>query len=278
MITVSIGEIEVTAVTDGEAPPVAPSWPFPNVSAAMWENYHYALDGQGLHKSNFGAFIIRIKNTVILVDTGLGPHPPEKYGDPPSKLPEAITGAGVSLEEVNMVFFTHLHFDHVGWALTHDGSGPLFPNARYIASKTDWDYWKFCEDSSRLDHTNAFKNKIQPLDDFGVLELIKGETMLISGVRTLPTPGHTPGHMSLSLESKGASGVVTGDVFHSSAQFTQPDWSHRADVDPVKGRHSRKLLLERLVPGITIAAGHLEHGSNIGTVAIVESKRYWQSF
>ncbi len=278
MVVASIGEITITAVTDGEAPPVDPSWPFPKVPPGLWKQHQYALDAKGLHKSNFGSFIIQVKDDIMLVDTGLGPHPPKKYGIPPAKLPESIKNAGFSLQDINVVFFTHLHFDHVGWALTHDRSSPFFPNAQYIASKIDWSYWKSCEDTSRKDHTDAFKDRVQPLANFGTVELIEGETTLIPGIRTLPTPGHTPGHMSLLLESNGANGIVTGDVFHSPVQFTEPDWSHRADVDEVEARRSRKFILEQLVPGITIAAGHLEHTSNIGTVANIERKRYWQSF
>lgn len=84
--------------------------------------------------------------------------------------------------------------------------------------------------------------------------------------------------MSLLLESNGENGIITGDVFHSAAQFAEPEWSHRADVDPAMGIETRKRLLERLFPGMTIASGHLEHGRNIGTVEIIEGRRYWRGF
>ena len=278
MVVAKIGKITITAVTDGAAPSVDPSWPFPKVPPALWGQHQYALDHKGLHKSNFGSFIIQVNDDIMLVDTGLGPRPPIKYGNPPSELPQSIKNAGYSLADINVVFFTHLHFDHVGWALNHDLTGPFFPNARYIASKSDWVYWESCKDMSRIDHIEAFKKTIQPLANLVPLELIDGETTLFPGIRTLPTPGHTPGHMSLLLESNGDRGIVTGDVFHSPVQFTEPDSTHRADVDPVEARRSRKLILEQLVTGITIAAGHLDHTSNIGTVVHIERKRYWKSF
>jgi len=83
---------------------------------------------------------------------------------------------------------------------------------------------------------------------------------------------------SRPIRTYGENGIITGDVFHSAAQFAEPEWSHRADVDPAMGIATRKRLLERLFPGMTIASGHLEHGRNIGTVEIIEGRRYWRGF
>ena len=210
MLVAKIGKITITAVTDGAAPSVDPSWPFPKVPPALWGQHQYALDHKGLHKSNFGSFIIQVNDDIMLVDTGLGPRPPIKYGNPPSELPQSIKNAGYSLADINVVFFTHLHFDHVGWALNYDLSGPFFPNARYIASKSDWVYWESCKDMSRIDHIEAFKKTIHPLVNLGQLELIDGETTLLPGISALPTPGHTPGHMSLLLESNGDREIILG--------------------------------------------------------------------
>ena len=273
-----IGDIEITAITDGEAASVSHLWPFPDVPIDLWQEYPTALDSRNQHTSNFGAFVIRTGEHVMLIDTGLGPNPPAKFGEPPCMLPTEIRKAGIALEDVNTVFFTHLHFDHIGWALDQESVSPLFPKARYLVSQDEFSYWKGCQDRNKSDHLEAFQKLLEPIDSLGVLDLFDGETELVPGIRTLPTPGHTPGHTSLLLESNGINGIVTGDVFHSSAQFTEPDWSHRADVDPDRGRNTRKSLLSRLVPGVTIAAGHLEHGSNIGTIAITKNKRYWQSF
>ena len=278
MDRIKIGDIELIAVTDGAAPPVSPSWPFPEVPENDWNSHRYALDSDGLHTSNFGCFVIRDKEATILVDTGMGSHPPERFGQPPALLPGSLLAAGVKPTDVTKVVFTHLHFDHVGWAFSKDRVYPFFPNARYVASRTDWEYWNTSTDDSRADHLKSFEFNVEPLSGLGVIDLVEGEQFLSGGIRTLPTPGHTPGHMSLFLESNGKKGVVTGDVFHSSAQFTNPDWSHRADVDPALGRKTRKQLLERFLDGMTIACGHLEHGSNIGTVAMVDENRYWRGF
>ena len=82
MDRIKIGDIELIAVTDGVAPPVSPSWPFPEVPENDWNSHRYALDPDGLHTSNFGCFVIRDKEATILVDTGMGSHPPERFGQP----------------------------------------------------------------------------------------------------------------------------------------------------------------------------------------------------
>ena len=276
--TARIGSIEIIPVTDGEAPPVDPSWPFPNVPPAAWDSHRYALDHEGKHRSNFGSVVLRTPETTILVDTGRGPLAPSRFGTPPAELPSSLSAAGIQPTDISLVLLTHLHYDHVGWSLSPDGLLPFFPNARYVASKVDWDYWQTCEDPERVDHVNTFRSRFEPVLQHGVLDFVEGEEKVAPGVRTLPTPGHTPGHMSLLLESAGERGVVTGDVFHSAAQFPEPDWSHRADVDPDMARETRKALLGRLLPGMVIASGHLPHGTNVGTVEIVGRRRFWKGF
>ena len=279
----SIGAIEIVAVTDGEAAPINPGWPFPSVPSAAWRDARFALDHDGRHRSNFGAFVIRSRGATVLVDTGLGPGSWEVHapGADAGHLLQSLSKAGISPDSITCVVLTHLHFDHVGWNVTSsesDSPTPMFPKARYLAPKADWDHWKGNTDPSSGHHQRAFRDSVVPLQELGVLELVTGEIMVAPGVRTLPTPGHTPGHQSLLLESGVERGIVTGDVFHSSAQFTYPDWSHRADIDPETARKSRVGLLEKLLPDVTVASGHLVHGSNIGTVATVKGRRMWRPF
>jgi glyoxylase-like metal-dependent hydrolase (beta-lactamase superfamily II) len=274
-IAARVGTIGILAVTDGEAPPVDPGWPFPDVPEEAWIEHAYALDHRRRHRSNFGSFVLRAGGEVILVDTGLGPEPPLRFGTAPAELPGSLVQAGLSLADITTVLLTHLHFDHVGWVLADDGESPMFPNARYVAGKADWEHWRRA-DNPAGDHERAFRRRVLPLERLGLLELTDGELEIAPGISTLPTPGHTPGHLSLLLESAGQRGVVTGDVFHSAAQFAEPEWSHRADVDPVRARATRVELLERLLPGMVVVSGHLPHGSNIGTIALIEGRKYWR--
>lgn len=284
MATVAkIGDIEIIAVTDGEAAPVHPGWPFPKVPSAEWQDARFALDHDGRHRSNFGAFVIRTRESTVLVDTGLGAGrwEVEAPGADAGHLPESLYAEGIEPDSISSVVLTHLHFDHVGWNISqdeHEPVRPMFTRAKYLAPRADWDHWQGEVDPASGHHVKAFRESVLPLQDFGVLELVSGEVSVAPGVRTLPTPGHTPGHQSIFVESGSERGIVTGDVFHSSAQFTHPKWSHRADIYKVLARKSRTELLEKMLPDVTVAAGHLAHGSNLGVVANVQGRRMWRAF
>ncbi len=284
MVTVAkVGDIEIIAVTDGQAAPIHPGWPFANVPPGAWQEASFALDHEGRHRSNFGAFVIRTRESTVLVDTGLGADRWEAQapGADAGHLPESLYAEGIEIDSISTVVLTHLHFDHVGWNISrdeHEPVGPMFPRAKYLAPRADWDHWQGDVDPASGHHVKAFRESVLPLQEFGVLELVSGEVTVAQGIRTLPTPGHTPGHQSVLLESGSERGVVTGDVFHSAAQFTYPDWSHRADIDREAARRSRIALLDKLLPHDTVASGHLEFGSNLGTVATVQGRRMWRAF
>ena len=276
-IRARVGAIEILAVTDGEAPAVEPSWPFPDVPAEIWSRHACALDRRGHHRSNFGAFVVRSGAETVLVDTGIGPDPPARFASGTGTLPASLADLGIRVEEVTTVVLTHLHFDHVGWAVSPDASSPTFANARYLVDRADWTHWESSRHPDRAFHERAFRKRAFPLEELGVLQLIDGEVQVADGARTLPTPGHTPGHQSVLLESGGERGIVTGDVFHSVLQFAEPGWSHRADVDPDEARATRLSLLGQMTPDVILAAGHLMHGSNLGTVTLLEGRRQWRA-
>ncbi len=284
MATVAkIGDIEIVAVTDGEAAPIHPGWPFPNVTSTAWQDAQFALDHNGRHRSNFGVFVIRSRDSTVLVDTGLGPGSWEVQAPDADAghLLDNLAAAGINRDSIECVVHTHLHYDHVGWNVQDAENGspePMFPRARYLAPSADWEHWQANSDPANEHHLKAFGDNVVPLKELGVLELVSGEVSVAPGVRTLPTPGHTPGHQSIFVESGSERGIVTGDVFHSSAQFTHPQWSHRADIYRVLARKSRRQLLERMLPGVTVASGHLAHGSNLGVVANVQGRRMWRAF
>ena len=104
-------------------------------------------------------------------------------------------------DEVDLVAHTHLHVDHVGW----DGS---FPNARYVVPTDDWSYFMSEESLQQRPHLG---DRVEPLGDAGLVVLVDGELEVASGIRLVPTSGHTPGHASVFIESEGSELVVLGD-------------------------------------------------------------------
>ena len=183
---------------------------------------------------------------------------------------------GVRPEEIDMVVMTHLHRDHVGWNLSAQGTKfvPTFPNARYWMSETDW---KACHDADV--QPARFPNApscVWPLEQLGLIEFMRGEHAITRELTAVPTPGHTPGHVSILITSGNERALVLGDAAHSPVQIENPDWVSRADMDPDLTRQTRRALIERLDrEQILVAAGHFE-APGFGRIVRLEGRRYWR--
>ena len=152
-------------------------------------------DDEGLMPVNFGGFLVRTPEHTIVVDTGIGGGAIPEL--PIGTLPERLRAAGVEPEDVDTVIFTHLHFDHVGWAT--DGERPFFANATHHAHATDWAYWvgpdPHPETGPGREDFGAIPapERLAPLADSIVLH--EGErSEIVPGVTLRLAPGHTPGH------------------------------------------------------------------------------------
>jgi glyoxylase-like metal-dependent hydrolase (beta-lactamase superfamily II) len=117
---------------------------------------------------------------------------------------------------------------------------------------------------------------VWPLEQLGLVELMHGEHSITPELTAVPTPGHTPGHVSILVTSRGERALVLGDAAHTPVQFEEPDWVSRADMDPELTRQTRRALVERLErEKILVAAGHFE-APGFGRVVRLEGKRYWR--
>jgi glyoxylase-like metal-dependent hydrolase (beta-lactamase superfamily II) len=152
-----------------------------------------------------------------------------------------MAAIGFGRPDVDMVVCTHLHPDHVGWNTVRSGDAwePTFPNARYVISRQDAAIWRTLEGRH-----NPWPFAVQPLEDAGLLDLVDAPATLAPGVSLRPTPGHTPGHQSVVLESGGAIGVVTGDMVHSPVQLVEPSWTYKHDADSAEAIRSVEALVE----------------------------------
>ena len=100
--------------------------------------------------------------------------------------------------DIDTVFVSHLHADHVGWNIDPETSDvPTFKNARYTVHRADWEHFTVPDDDSEFG-MEPIERSVIPLDRIGVLDLMEGETELAPGVTAILTPGHTPGHMALT--------------------------------------------------------------------------------
>ena len=284
--TITVGNVEITAVHDNEgALPL--TMVFPGVEPELWTPYQqrYPETFTGDNKENFAAhfdcYLIRSEGQVILVDTGAGsmatnPGTVTAFaGGIDGRLLTDLETAGANKEDIDTVFLTHLHPDHVGWNINNDGASPVptFPKARYVFHQDDWEAFRPPHDSEIFGLT-FWEETLAPLETAGVIEPLSGEHAITSEITAILTPGHTPGSMSLSINSAGEKALVMGDVFHGPAQVSEPDWVFSFDADPNVAIQSRKKMLDRAESENAIMA--ICHTTGFGRVVIQEGRRYWQ--
>ena len=269
---INVGNAELISLQDSWAV-VPPTGFFTTTQASDWDAYGDLLDDDGNIILNLGSWLIISQGRTILVDSGIGGRPVEIL---PLKtapaLPEVMREAGVPPDQVDVVAFTHLHFDHTGWNTTDvDGKPqPLFPNARHIVQQAEWDFWI---GSDELKQGANYDNVLAPVLDAGLIDFVEGEGALTGEVTTIPTPGHTPGHVSFAVNSGGESAYVLGDAAHHMVQLTETDWCPSADVDPTTSTASRRALFDRIEQeNALIASGHFKF-PGLGRAARANGKR-----
>ena len=153
---------------------------------------------------------------------------------------------------------------------------PTFSKARYVASQEDWDHFSKPEVQDHLPFSYVAET-VEPLFEHGVLDLVTGEHDLTSEIKAIPTPGHTPGHMSVLINSGGEKALILGDVAFHPAQVTEVEWNLMFDADPVQAPKTRTKIFEQLESeGIVVAACHFPP-PGFGKIVNLEGRRYWQS-
>ena len=272
---VRVGNVEIMALSDGMLEFDLCNF-FPTIPGEDWRGHESHLTPEHKVRFNLGSYLIRSNGRNILVDTGLGPRPADTPDVPWGELLRDFEAKNVRVDDIDMVVMTHLHRDHVGWNLKKEGGRyvPTFPKARYWMSRKDWDA---CHqpDVQPTRFPNA-PDCVWPLQDLGLIEFMEGEHTITAELTAVPTPGHTPGHVSIMVTSKGERALVLGDAAHNPVQLDQTDWVSRADMDPEITRQTRRVLFDRLErEQILVAAGHFE-APGFGRIVRLEGRRYWK--
>jgi glyoxylase-like metal-dependent hydrolase (beta-lactamase superfamily II) len=167
----------------------------------------------------------------------------------------------------------------VGWNLMQGGANPraTFPRAKYVIHQADWDTFKRPEVQASFPF-QYWEETLAPLERLGALELLSGEQALTGEITAVPTPGHTPGHMSLAIVSGGQRAFILGDVAIHPAQVTETDWAVIFEMDQQLAAQMRRQVFDRIeAESSTLVACHFP-APGFGRLVRLEGRRYWQGY
>ncbi len=226
---------------------------YPDSDVAAWAQ-HGVVPG-GLLRVSFGCFLLTDGDRLLMVDSGEGGWAADALAAADSvtgQMPAALARLGVEPGGVETVVHSHLHIDHVGGDRTAAGEA-FFPEARLIVHQADVSHFR--NDESWL--AERARAVFFPFIDEGRVQQIDGASSVAPGISVLPTPGHTPGHLSVVIDSGDDFVVIAGDATHHPIQAAHPDWSPAGDVDRELSAATRADLFHRLAErGGLLAGGH----------------------
>ena len=243
----TVGDVTVTKVVElevtGGSRFILPQATREAILPIAWLRPHFA-DAEGRLRMSIHAFVIETPSRRIVVDTCLGN---DKQG---RRIPRwnnlhgpflaDLAAAGYPRESIDTVLCTHLHVDHVGWnTMLVDGRWvPTFPQARYLMGRIEHRHWTGPHD--RDDIRTVFADSVQPVYDAGLVDLVETDHRITEEVSLIPSFGHTPGHVSVRIVSRGEQALITGDFLHHPCQIAHPEWSSTADWDPAQAHRTRE--------------------------------------
>jgi glyoxylase-like metal-dependent hydrolase (beta-lactamase superfamily II) len=251
----SIGDIRVTRIVEYYGPTHDPATTFPEFDKARFDRHLPGLPPEhwvpeiGRLMIAVQIWIVFAGSNVILVDAGVGnrkPRPATRMNRLNTLVPLWLAAAGVTPQAVTHVAMTHLHNDHMGWnTVLEEGVWvPTFPNAQYLVPKEDFIYFKDLLDRGEAPDP-SLEDSLLPVFESGLVRFVDRQPLIAGVLEVEHARGHTPGHTIYWIESNGARGVFSGDVFHHPIQVREPDWNTAFCVSPEAARAVRHALLER---------------------------------
>jgi glyoxylase-like metal-dependent hydrolase (beta-lactamase superfamily II) len=262
MQEIQIGDVTITSIIERDGPWRTPATMFPSYDPAVGESHLAELDpvvfdpASGKMIITYQTFVIRTPHHTMLVDTCTGEDKgyPAPMDFPKQPWLDNFKAAGLSFEDIDYVFCTHLHIDHSGWnTVLRDGRWvPTFPNAKYVFHKREYAAWEAADKRGENPPGNVWRFNCEPVVAAGQALLVDDDYMLDDLVSLTPTPGHSPCHCCINIRSKGQRAVVTGDLMHHALQCREPDWSTIFCTDPVQAAQSRRSFLSSVAGTDTV--------------------------
>jgi len=256
-----VGDVKITRVIEMEVKGgtrfILPQATRDAVKPIDWLTPHFA-DEEGNLVMSIHALVVETPSRKMLVDTCIGN---DKQRSIPNwtnlQLPflEDLSKAGYDRHDIDTVMCTHLHVDHVGWntMLVDNEWIPTFPNARYLMGKKEYEYWDTA-DSDELNR-GVMGDSVRPVFEAGLVDLVAMDHRICDELYFEATPGHTPGHISVHIESEGQQALITGDCIHHPCQIDMIEWSSSADYDKSEAEQTRRGLLEKYCDSDVLIVG-----------------------
>ncbi len=270
-----LGDFEVTALSDG----------FVDLGTDVLQNVKKEEIARGLARAflpagdkvetSVNAYLINTGSELILIDSGAG----KLFGPTLGTVVENLKASGYDPAKVDKVLITHMHGDHLGGVLSSDGA-IVFPNAQLMPSQPESDYWLSEAQMAKVskDKQDSFRTAQKlaaPYIASGQWKPFAAGSQIVPGVRAIPG-GHTPGHSSYRIESKGRQMIVLGDVIHfGPVQFPRPDISVAFDVDQKAAVAARKQLFASSAKDRTLLAGAHLNFPGLGHIRVQGQGYEW---
>ena len=258
-----IGEASITRVIESEAPwdgtLLLPEATAANVRKERDWLHPTFTDDAGLLRMSIHAFVIASRGKRIVVDTCIGndkERPIPEWNRQQWPFLANLEQAGYPRDSVDLVLCTHLHVDHVGWNTMLRGGRwvPTFPNATYLIGGTEWDFFSTAEEPFLK---GPVDDSVRPVVAAGMSQLVDDAHRLTDEVWLESTPGHTPGHFSVRISSRGEEAVITGDLMHHPILCRYPEWDNKFDYDGPRAKKTRRAFCERYADsGVLVLGTH----------------------
>lgn len=272
-MVIPVGRLSLTPIIDAvnRRPPTVPYF---ETSEDQWAGHAEFLDDDGMLSLPLSAYLLHAGDRVVLVDAGVGPHgwefPEVGASFPGGHLLESLRAVGVVPSDVTDVVFTHLHFDHIGWAAV-DGQ-PVFPNADLRCHRRDWEFFVEGGGEGTLGGSLVASYLAPVIDRFVTWD---AACTLFPGVDVADAPGHTPGSSIVVLSSGDSRAVLLGDAVHCPVELVEEEWQTIGDVDPALARRTATRLARELEGGdALVGAAHFKD-LQLGRLLVGEGRRQW---
>ena len=256
-----IGDVTVSRVIESEnvwdGNFLIPNATYENIKRESDWLYPAFSQEDGKIKLSIHALVIESQGKRIIVDTCIGNdkvRPNPEWNKLQLPFLRDLQKIGCSRESIDNVICTHLHIDHVGWnTMLQNGKWvATFPNAKYLIGGTEWDFFSRQTDEF---FKAPVDDSVRPVFAEGRAELVDDKRRVTDEVWLESTPGHTPGHFSVRISSKGAEAVITGDLMHHPIQCRYPEWDDNFDVDGPMAKKTRRAFCEKYADGKTLVFG-----------------------